>query len=265
VSAFTVSHIHLPPVIDNPLAHHRAAFQSEVAALPASGPDLQAVFRSPQHRRSALTAAGLLGGALLLRRLPVRPGTFRLLSSDWKDLARVVLGVGVVAHVNQALDWKPSPAVSALETVSVLTPLSLGLNRRMWPQLAVMGALVPGLVSLTSRVSDWVDQRFEDQSPGFVRLLPKLGVAIGGMALGLAVYPRLFGQLARRGVLGSAAQAEAAAGGKVLLGAGAAVCVRGCCPAVFCMSEMGEVAGGMLSWLKGHAGLSSSPATGEAP
>ncbi|MGE0200088.1 MAG: hypothetical protein AB7P76_03875 [Candidatus Melainabacteria bacterium] len=254
----TSPHIHLPPVMDNPRAHHRAVFLTDAMKAPVSGPDLRDAFRQPDTRKSLAAAAGLLAGGVLLRRLPARPGTFRVFSADWKDWARVVLGVGAVAHVNKALDWKPSPAVGALETVSVLTPLSMGLNRRMWPQLAVMAGLVPGLVSFTSRVSNWIDKRLNDQ-PGWVSLLPKLGVAAGAMGLGLTVYPRLFSQLARWGVLGQAARTEAARGGKVLLGAGAAVCARGCCPAAFCLSELGEMLGGMLSWLKGHTGHPSNP------
>jgi hypothetical protein len=194
---------------------------------------------------SLLAFGGLITGALLLHRLPGR-NTFSLISSDWKDWARIVMGVLAVGSLNKALDWKPPTWLAALETVGVIAPLALGFKADGLKQLLVMAPLVAGVVTGAAKLHEAVDKKLE-QEYKIPPLVTRLAISVGMAILGLKLYPVILKQVAKTGFLGQEIQKNA---NKAAVGIGTIVCSRGCCTSAICLSEIGEMAGAFVQWIK---------------
>lgn len=203
---------------------------------------------TPTARMGNLLAfGGLILAALLLHnpKLPVH-NKFKLISSDWKDWARIFLGVAAVSKLNKALDWSPPPWLGGIEAVALIAPLALGFNLDSLKQLAVMAPMVAGVVQGASTINDSVTEPLEKQY-NVPAIVTRLGISVVMAGIGLALYPRVFRHVARTGILGKEIQKNAE---KAALGIGTIVCSRGCCTSLICMSEIGEMAGAFANWFK---------------
>lgn len=196
-------------------------------------------------------ALGLLGTGFLLRKVPASPSTFKYLSTDIKDWIRIALGIGVVRQVNKGLDYKPPAWVNTLETLAVMTPLSLGFSRQMLPHLGLMAIVLPPLVEATSRINRKIETTLEKNKnlPPWVHHAAQIGMSIASIALGILVYPKLFSGIAKTGILGKTAQNEAALG-STIAGVETGSCLNGCCSSAVCMTEIADISGSMFSSLK---------------
>ncbi len=194
--------------------------------------------------------AGLLFTlGMLTHQLParVRPGK-SWLPSDWKTYFRIGLGIVIVQKINQAMDWKPPAWLGALEAVTVINPLALGVSKKSMAQYVVMAPLVTGVVQLASLINKKLAPMLElDWAvPSWVT---QLGISIGMGALGVIAYPRIFKAIASKGLLGKVIQSEALKGGALATGTAMVTCARGCSPgSIICLSETAEMLGGMGSW-----------------
>ena len=211
-------------------------------------------------------AVGLFAAGLILHntKLPARTSSFKLLSTDWKEWTKIGLGVAAAGQINKALNWSPPPWLGAVMAVALINPLVLGFKKGL-PQFAIMGPLVAGVVQGAS----WLNKKFgsvlkpkleeklDRKIPDWV---PKVAISAAMITVGLLAYPRLFKAVATTGLLGAEAKAAAASGSRAMLGTSGAVCVRGCCPSVICLSEIGEMVGGMRT---GHQNNATNTATGQ--
>ncbi|MDX2084577.1 MAG: hypothetical protein SFZ03_04230 [Candidatus Melainabacteria bacterium] len=208
---------------------------------------------TPWNASRLAVAALLVLTGMLTHQLPaIAPKVGKTwMPVDWKPYARIGLGIAAVHELNQALGWKPPPWLGALEAVGVINPLALGLSVGTVAQGVVMAPLVAGTVQLSQKLCQALDHRLEGRNvPPWV---PRLGVSLGLSAVGMAVYPKLFGAFKK--MLPEVIQAEINRG-RAAAGVVMATCPRGCSPgSIVCLSEMAEIFGGMLSWLREHLGL----------
>lgn len=202
--------------------------------------------------KSLAMAAGFAGLGLLLHKMPQQLGSQKyLISSDWKDIARIVFGIATVQKVNQALDWKPKPWMAAIEAVAIMNPIAFGvlkangaINWKTFIQSAVMGGLLAPVVQLSATINNktipWLKEKFN--IPVWI---PRLAMIAGMVAFGMKVYPRLYNGLGETGILGKEIKKEVTEKIKQaaeMATANALVCYRACCAgSIFCLTEIGEI------------------------
>lgn len=205
----------------------------------------------PSKLKSFALAGGFILGALLLHRLPVRNlPKFPLISADWKDWARIIMGILAVGKINEGFNFKPPPWLGAIEAVAVINPLTMGFTRRSLGQMLVMAPIVAGVVQGANVLNEASAERLKERY-GIPKLLTRLAISAAMVVLGVKVYPPVLRKAAQFGVLGQAAKVEAQrTAGNVFVGTEALVCARGCCPSVLCLSEIGEMVGAFGSWFK---------------
>jgi hypothetical protein len=193
---------------------------------------------------------------LLLHRLPAHAAEkeFALFPKDWKHWARLLLGLGAVNHINKGMNWNPPPWLQAAETVLVLHPITSGITKRSIGQLAFTLPYVVAIVEaniLLGKGYLWAKERFtgQKQDPNqpdtWDSLLFKLASSVAFAAAGVKAYPKLYEEIGKTGILGQANKKHA-----MDLSSGVALitCARGCCQGtVVCLTEMGEILGGMTS------------------
>jgi cytochrome c553 len=243
-----------PP--ESPLQRFRSAgaFQVFETRWPSAGHAQTAlslkVFASapaPDARLKALgLAAAFLANALLLRRIPAHTSSFKWLSSDWKDWAKIGLGVAGVNQFNKAINWHPPAWLGALETVALINPIMLG--RKGLPQLPGMAVLVSSMVGATNFLSNRAEPFLEDKlnmPPGLTRFILSVGTTI----LGLAAYPAV----ARSGALGASAKEQAQS--NLAAASGMTACARcGGAHGLICMTDIGEFFGAIGNWFHSKLG-----------
>lgn len=216
-----------------------------------------------------LMAVGLYALAAASHRLPLKPrlpgdGLKTILPSDWKVWARVLLGIGAVHKLNQAMDWHLPPWLGALETMAVVNPLVTAFEAKALLQTAVMAPLVMGVVQGAS----FLDLKLEKPAKAQYNI-PPLVTQVGLTALAglgaMLVYPVFYKQIAKTGILGKALKQEAAHSASTFASASFANCIRGCSPGSFiCLSELADVGGSISVWLKEHlTGQKPDPKSGQ--
>lgn len=216
-----------------------SVFSNTYHPLPVPAQRPHAAHRDLKPLKPLAMAAVFLLAALMLRRFPSPPSRFKWLSPDWKDWAKIALGIGTVNQLNRAADWKPPTWLNAIETVALINPLMLG-----WAglrQIPAMAALVAGLVTGTNYLSE----RAEPLANEYLNLPDKATRAIlsaTATVLGVASYP----WMARSGIMGSVVKEKAA----LSQGASAAsvICARCGGAHVLCMTDIGEFLGAMGNW-----------------
>ncbi|MGE0201275.1 MAG: hypothetical protein AB7P76_09930 [Candidatus Melainabacteria bacterium] len=205
-------------------------------------------------------AAGLFTLGMMTHQLPVRarPGK-SLLPADWKAFFRIGSGIVAVNQLNKAMDWHPSTWQGALEAVTVINPLALGISNKSVAQMVVMAPLVTGVVQaatfLNEKVTEPLKEKLHIPTP-----ITRLALSLGFAGIGIMVYPQIFKVVAHSGLLGRGIREEVLAGGAAAVAGSAMVtCARGCSPgSVVCLSETAEMMGGMANWFKSHFGHGTS-------
>jgi hypothetical protein len=230
--------------------------------------DHSAETAKPSRWKSLAKAVGLIGFGLALHSLPARKSSLGapLISSDWKDIARIVLGIGAVQQINKALDWKPAPWLSAIQAVAVMNPIATGvltkeglLSLRNLGQIAVMSVLVAPLVQLSATLDKKVLPKLKEDW-GIPSWIPRVGMMVGMMAAGLYAYPKMFNWVSRQTILGRPLLGQKAMKdalhqlehAKENAAAGMIMCYRNCCAgSIVCLSELGEILSSFMNGVTG--------------
>jgi hypothetical protein len=248
-----------------PVPHRRNTFSLFERELAKTAPILRSrALVSEQAGRGhvskpLLEALGFFATGLLLHRLPVRaePGVRSLLPTDWKVWGRVILGILSVQKVNQAFAWQPPPWLGALEAVALINPVTMGFSRKSLAQMLLMAPVVATVVQGASMLSRALSVPLKERCD-IPESLTRLVISIPMAWVGIKIYPRVFKSVARSGILGKDLQEQAKSSGQALMGSAMmATCARGCTPgSLICMSEMGEIFGGVGNWFQSRSELS---------
>lgn len=171
--------------------------------------------------------------ALLLRHLPAShtrmPGT--LLSPDWKEWAKVGLGIAGIGQVNQAMNWHPPLWLSAMTNVILVNPLVAGFSKRNLVQGVMLAPFVGALV----QGSHWLSDKSEKPLHDYLNIPPLATRAFFSgvtMLAGLKVFPRINNAIP---------QLDAGAKGAALETGVMTSCANGCCSSVICMNDAGQL------------------------
>ncbi len=182
-----------------------------------------------------------------------------LFSPDWKSWARVGLGVAAVGQLNKGFQWKPPAWLTGLESAAVITPMALRFNKASGLTLLMMAPLVATAV----QTNQWAQKFFVNDLKEYCNLpesVSRLGVSLSVGGLGILASLLAHRQLRNLPIeklplknfpwLQHKAQTLKKNLTEVL-GTGALLqtCPRGCSPSIICMSEIGEMVGGL--W-QGH-------------
>ncbi|MBY0402310.1 MAG: hypothetical protein K2X66_00285 [Cyanobacteria bacterium] len=228
--------------------------QHETQAAPQKG---------MQRVKSLAIAGGLIATGLLLHRLPkAESKTIHMLSSDWKDWARIVLGIGAVQKINEGMNWKPPAWLSAIEAVAVMNPIANGFNMKSFTQIAVMGPLLAPIVQLSSWINNKGIPKLKENF-NIPTWIPRTVMTVGMVFVGFKLYPQVYNRIAESGILGNAAKEEVKSLLKFakdnnysraqVFGSVGMTCYRACCAgSIFCLNEIGEIVGSFINSMKPH-------------
>jgi hypothetical protein len=228
-----------------------AKFPNDRVASSFQQPKTLTTFPDWSNRaKHMLSAVGFLVSGLMLHRLPAYPSSFALISSDWKDWTRMVMGVLAVGEINKSLDWQAKPWQLALETVAILSPLSNGfLNRKGWRQFPLLAVFVPTVVQATDWINQWAERQLKEKKAKVPLWLPKLAISLSSTLAGLFAIRSVIKTNTYRQWVGQ----EGSSSTNPVVGAEAIICTRCGGQHLLCMSELSDMAGSMGAWLKGQS------------
>ncbi len=201
-----------------------------------------------QRAKLVSIAAGMLLLGALTHKLtnPMNARTFELISADWKEWARGLLGIAAVTKLNEAADYKPPPWLAAMQAVAVITPLShlkTGLGWHTLGQTAVFAPFVAGIVQASRFVAGKLEKPLEEQfdvSPNVTRM----ATSIAFMLAGIKTTPAITKLFKNTGIL------EPKGGnlsGSTVANTAVAVCRCGGCTGAVCISEVTEFVGAFIN------------------
>jgi hypothetical protein len=177
-------------------------------------------------------AGMLVLGAIILKRLPantVHPQLHSpLLSSDWKEWAKVGLGIGAMSQTTQALNWKPPLWLQAMLNVAVVGPMVAGVTKRNVIQSAILAPIVAGMVQGTQ----WASEKSEGPLQQKFNIPPPVTHALfsfGMVLAGLRVFPWV------NSAIPLAKDTTASRAGLM------STCANGCCSSLVCVNDIGQL------------------------
>jgi hypothetical protein len=260
--------------------HYTSAFASDPGIMPekvvSPAGNNPGSFSTPhsvsQHGKpikpAHLASAGLLFSlGLVTHHLPgkaVSPKTFRfVLPPDWKSWARVGLGIATVGQINKGMNWQPPAWLTGVESAAVITPMALRFSKASGLTLLLVAPLVASIV----QTSQWANQAFVKdlkQQWKVPEPLSRLFISltVGGLGImGSIMFHRQIRNLpVEKLPLNNypALQKRAETLKKNLseiLGPSMLLrtCSRGCSPSIICLSEIGEMVGGMWHWFQNRS------------
>jgi hypothetical protein len=196
-----------------------------------------AIAASPKEKQNPtelLSKAGLYFlTALLLRHLPAShsrmPGT--LISPDWKEWAKVGLGIAGISQVNQAMNWHPPLWLSAMTNVILVNPLVAGFSKRNLVQGIMLAPFVGALVQGSHWLSDKAEKPLQD-TLNIPPLATRAFFSLITMLAGLKVFPRINNAIP---------QMDASAKGAALETGVMTSCANGCCSSLICVNDAGQL------------------------
>lgn len=245
----------LPRMVASPAGNKPISFSSPNSIPQPSKPI------KPAH----LASAGLLFTlGLVTHHLPgkaVSPKTFQfVLPPDWKSWARVGLGIATVGQINKGMNWQPPAWLTGVESAAVITPMALRFSKASGLTLLLVAPLVASIV----QTSQWANQAFVNdlkQQWKVPEPLSRLVISltVGGLGiLGSLMFHRQIRnlpveKLPLKNYPALQKKAETLKknlseilGPSILLQG----CSRGCSPSIICLSEIGEMVGGMWHWFQ---------------
>jgi hypothetical protein len=193
-----------------------------------------------KHVGNAL-ALGL--AMIVMKRLPANRFHPRLhtplLSSDWKEWAKVFLGIGIVNQVTQAMNVKPPVWLQAMINVMVVGPMAAGFTRKNMIQSAILAPVVAGMVQGTQWASNKSEKPLQDHfniSPTVTHALFSFGMVLAG----LRIFPWV------NGAIPGNAGSQAGRTGLI------STCANGCCSSLICVNDIGQLGSGLVHSLSSH-------------
>jgi len=209
--------------------------------------------KKPSLPQGLATVAGYMGAGFLLHKLPPRlpkDGLKTMLPADWKVWAKVLLGIAAVQKLNQTISWKPAPWLGALEAVSIINPIAVGISKNNLIQMGVMAPVVAVVVQAASSLQKKIAPPLEEKY-GTPPVLTRLGISLALGVGSLIAYPFIYRRIAGSGILGKELKDQALESGSSFASAAFATCARGCSPGSFiCLGEVADVVGSFGSWDK---------------
>lgn len=214
---------------------------------------------------SHLAIAGLLfATGLATHHLPGKvsnpAGSKFLLPPDWKSWARVGLGIGAVSQLNQGIGWKPPAWVTGVMSAAVITPMTLHFKK----SAGLTFLLIAPLVAASVQASQWMNKAFTrdlKQQWKVPEPISQLLISLGVGGLGIVSAMALHKHAPNWTIFGKKLFAPLASKNKEALGAFVVqtTCARGCTPSIICLSQVGEMLGGMANWYKGRLHSDQNP------
>ncbi len=175
-----------------------------------------------------------------------------LLPPDWKTWTRVALGIGTVQQINKGIDRNPPAWLSGLESAAVITPMALKFHKTS----LLTFLLVAPLVTASVQTSQWLNKAFTQDLKAqwhIPEAVTRLCFSFAVSATGILFAMLLHRKAPQIKVFGARPFAQLDPKLKEPAGAFAmGSCARGCSPSIICLSEIGEMLGGMGNWLKSH-------------
>jgi|GEM_PF-3072532 len=209
--------------------------------------------KKPKLIPGLATVASYVGAGFLLHKLPARlpkDGLKTMLPADWKVWAKVGLGIAAVQKLNQTISWKPPPWLGALEAVSIINPIAVGISKNNLIQMGVMAPVVAIVVQAASSLQKKIAPSLQDKY-GTPPVLTRLGLSLVLGIGSLVAYPFIYRRIASSGMLGKELKDQALESGSAFASAAFASCARGCSPGSFiCLGEVADVVGSFGSWDK---------------
>jgi hypothetical protein len=213
---------------------------------PASSPSASKGRLSSSKRLEHLGKAALfILAALLLRHLPGSPTRLQgtLLSPDWKEWAKVGLGIAGMKQINDTLGWKPPLWLNAMLNVICVNPLVSGFA---WKNI-VQGLMLAPVVGVMAQASHYASDKSEKPLEKYLHIPPLVTRAlfsIGTMLAGLKVFPRVNDAIPRLGPATAGATVETSV---------VTSCANGCCASAICANDMGQLGATLLRSLRGKS------------
>lgn len=187
-------------------------------------------------------AALFVLSALLLRHLPSSPTRLSntLLSPDWKEWAKVGLGIAGMKQINDALNWKPPLWLNAMLNVVFINPLVSGFA---WKNV-IQGLILAPVVGVMVQGSHYASSKSEKPLERYLHIPPLVTRAmfsIGTMLAGLKVFPRVSDAIPRVGPATAGATVETSV---------VTSCANGCCTSAICANDIGQLGATLLRSLR---------------
>lgn len=207
-----------------------------------------------------LATAGLLfATGLATHHLPgktISPKGYQfLLPPDWKSWARVGLGIGAVSQLSQGLGWKPPAWVTGVMSAAVITPMAMHFKK----VTGLTFLLIAPLVAASVQASQWMNRAFTQDLKRQWKIpepLSQLVISLGVGGLGIITSLALHKHAPNWKIFGKQLFEPLSAKHKEAMGSFIVQtsCARGCTPSIICLSQVGEMIGGITNWYKGRLG-----------
>jgi hypothetical protein len=186
-----------------------------------------------QRAQHVAEAALFVGSVLALRRVPAAHSRLHssLISTDWKEWAKVGLGIAAIGQVNQAINWKPPLWLQSMINVMVVGPLATGFTKRNMIQAAILAPIVAGMAQTTQTLSEKSEKPFQQVfhiPPAVTHAL----FSVGMMMAGLRIFPWVNNAIP---VSASGAGSASARTGMI------STCANGCCSSLVCVNDVGQL------------------------
>jgi hypothetical protein len=184
-------------------------------------------------RKHLANALLLILAGIIFKRLPpnvVHPRLHTpLLSSDWKEWAKVGLGIGAMNQLMQAFNYKPPLWLQAMLNVMIVGPMVAGVTRRNILQSAILSPFV----AMMAQITQWASNKSERPLKEKYNIPPLVTHAVfsfGMVLAGLRLFPWVNGAIP-----GSANTAAASRTGLM------STCANGCCSSLVCVNDIGQL------------------------
>lgn len=207
-------------------------------------PQFQVALKTSKH---VAKASALIAGALLLKKLPLRQSTFKLLPTDWKEWAKVFLAIGGINEAQKAVRWEPPVWLGAMMNVALVTPMLTRFNAISILQGLILSPLVGGLAGL----NHYLGEKAADPAQRYLHL-PATATHIILSALtalsGLAILPAVSKAIpvpAKSWPLSKYLQNTNSSQAAARAGVGT-ICSNGCCASLICANEAGQMGAAVL-------------------
>lgn len=227
-----------------------ASFNSNASKSPFQPGSIKLSSNQKQALGHMAKGTGLLISTVLLKKLPKHNSDFRLLSTDWKEWAKVLTAIGGLGEFEKAAQWEPPIWLNAMMNVALVTPLVTRFNLANMLQGAIIAPFVGGLASLNHYLGDKAEQpaqQYLHLSPTVTHFALSALTTLTGLAIlpgiGKAIPPPAKSWPGQN--LGKETSAAAANNSATRAAVGTS-CANGCCASIICANDVGQMGSAVL-------------------
>ncbi|WP_373531380.1 hypothetical protein [Vampirovibrio sp.] len=192
--------------------------------------------------------SGLVLSALLLKKLPKQTSSFRLLSTDWKEWAKVLTAIAGLGEFQKAAKWEPPIWLNAMMNVALVTPLVTRFNLSNVIQGVIVAPFVGGLASLNHYLGD----KAEQPAQKYLHLSPTVthfALSAVSTLAGLAILPgiaKAIPQPAKSWPGQNSAKTGTGAENTAARASTGTLCANGCCASLICANDVGQMGSAVM-------------------